>query len=850
MTIVNVGAAEDDGNGDAFRDAFRKLNAKHAVISRTTDVASISPSDGDLYIVPNTGTTGVFVGQEDNLAWYNADTPGWEFTTSTEGILVYVTDQDVYFSYDGALWNELATGASGGSGNSNVNFTYIGYRASYSSESSTGTGTWIAIPLTYPLSDPYGFKGTGDDILIPAGATKVRFRAHVSPSGHTDNQFRIYKNGSSVDTQDGGFNNEINETAYANGGETMVSGALEVLENDSFEIRYFVASGVDFTGFFEVEVLEGDLLETAIALSPTPLEIVARHWGIVPFGQINSAQAYAEVNIRSSVGGSDLAYTASAGSEFSGSFTAGNANDGNAGTFWSSDERHGYYMDLGASNEANIKEIEITARNDSSSEDQTTYQFFIIYSDDGLNWKYAGIYTDLAGGEFTDGEVRTYDITEVTKTPIIVVEAEDTSGENPEGFDYGPEATYWRVYIEDNNGSSFTALQEIQMRSEIGGADILIGAGGIASLSAAGVGTADDMLGDTDIQVRWQVNQSADIWWQYQFPTPVTVNQVLLRATREPGVNNQFPSDVRIEYSDDGSSWTTAFSVTGLSVTSAYDAALITNTAENAPISRYEPTGLSDQWRLLITGNGGNSRVGASEIELRGSVGGADLATGGTPSIPSGQFIGSAATLFDDDTDNRWLNQFPTAWVQYDFASPVTIEEINVVSTNEPAFAVVCGVSGYIVQFYDSTLSRWITAWTATGISYTTDQEDAINSNPHVGFISGDRPGDLGWPKNESVRIIEDTNLEHALSDFDLAGDVVLKQNNASANTVLMTADVLASQPFTVVQSGTGSTSFVADTGVTLNSLNGDLTIEGQHGAVQVIPDGANTFILIGDLTT
>lgn len=106
MNIIDIGAADNDGNGDPLRDAFRKINNMSAVISRTDTVPG-APSAYDLYIVP-ASATGAWSGQDDDLAWYNGST--WEFYTPYEGVFVWVQDDDQLVYWNGTAWAAFSSG--------------------------------------------------------------------------------------------------------------------------------------------------------------------------------------------------------------------------------------------------------------------------------------------------------------------------------------------------------------------------------------------------------------------------------------------------------------------------------------------------------------------------------------------------------------------------------------------------------------------------------------------------------------------------------------------------------------------------------------------------------------------
>lgn len=89
-------------------------------------------------------------------------------------------------------------------------------------------------------------------------------------------------------------------------------------------------------------------------------------------------------------------------------------------------------------------------------------------------------------------------------------------------------------------------------------------------------------------------------------------------------------------------------------------------------------------WRLYITANNGGGNTNAAEIELRGTVGGADQCTGGTvtqSSFFAAPYMGSAA--FDNNNATMWVATSLPAWVQYQFASAVDVAEYTIRVRND-----------------------------------------------------------------------------------------------------------------------------------------------------------------------
>jgi hypothetical protein len=72
--------------------------------------------------------------------------------------------------------------------------------------------------------------------------------------------------------------------------------------------------------------------------------------------------------------------------------------------------------------------------------------------------------------------------------------------------------------------------------------------------------------------------------------------------------------------------------------------------------------------------------------------------------------------------------------------------------------------------------------------------------------------------------------------------------NSASNLTITIDNNLSAGQRIDFIRKGTGTVTFAAGTGVTLNSKSGNLKIAAQYGAATVICDASGSYILIGDL--
>jgi hypothetical protein len=80
----------------------------------------------------------------------------------------------------------------------------------------------------------------------------------------------------------------------------------------------------------------------------------------------------------------------------------------------------------------------------------------------------------------------------------------------------------------------------------------------------------------------------------------------------------------------------------------------------------------------------------------------------------------------------------------------------------------------------------------------------------------------------------------------DASSTVVV--NSASNLTITIDDNLSVGQRIDFIRRGTGTVTFAAGTGVTLNSKSGNLKISAQYAGATVICVAASTYILLGDL--
>jgi hypothetical protein len=118
-------------------------------------------------------------------------------------------------------------------------------------------------------------------------------------------------------------------------------------------------------------------------------------------------------------------------------------------------------------------------------------------------------------------------------------------------------------------------------------------------------------------------------------------------------------------------------------------------------------------WRVLITATHGSGATNCARCEMRTSAGGANAATGGTPSASNALGGYPASSAFDGNNSTFWVSPSGIpAWLRYSFAAAVDIVEL--VWRNRPDGYTNESPSAFSVQWSDDG-----TNWT-TEKSFTT----------------------------------------------------------------------------------------------------------------------------------
>ena len=122
---------------------------------------------------------------------------------------------------------------------------------------------------------------------------------------------------------------------------------------------------------------------------------------------------------------------------------------------------------------------------------------------------------------------------------------------------------YWRIFILNNNGDgNYLALNEVELRGSVGGADITTPATPVTAWTQysgayAPEYTVDNSLSPTPLWISTPLAVTNQ-WLRYDLGTPTAIAQVAMcyNAASIAGAGTS-PKDLRIEGSNDGTNFTT-----------------------------------------------------------------------------------------------------------------------------------------------------------------------------------------------------------------------------------------------------------------------------------------------------
>lgn len=182
-------------------------------------------------------------------------------------------------------------------------------------------------------------------------------------------------------------------------------------------------------------------------------------------------------------------------------------------------------------------------------------------------------------------------------------------------------------------------------------------------------------------------------------------------------------------------------------------------------------------WRVIVDdvqGGAGTYPASFGNVEFRGSVGGADLATGGT--AIAGPTNGSypATNAFDANTATFWLGSGTVSggnqWIGYNFGTPVQILDVALQVRPDAFGANEAVIAGRVQSSTDGV--TWVTEWSFTTANSWVNNSTEQRSYPRT-IAVGDAP------------VVESANFA-ASSTAGLTSDAVDSGSPADGELVIL----------------------------------------------------------------
>lgn len=162
---------------------------------------------------------------------------------------------------------------------------------------------------------------------------------------------------------------------------------------------------------------------------------------------------------------------------------------------------------------------------------------------------------------------------------------------------------YWRIFVVSNGGSSSTIINEVEFRSTSGGADAT-GAGTALGTTTGGATPASAF--DNNTSSTWSVPATGQVWVGYDFGSATAVAEVSIRGNSSASTA---PVHWTLDWSDDGSAWTTEYSARAVAAWSASETRVYT-----LPYPTATDVAISAAGVYLIPGTGVGQTISAAGV--------------------------------------------------------------------------------------------------------------------------------------------------------------------------------------------------------------------------------------------
>jgi hypothetical protein len=281
---------------------------------------------------------------------------------------------------------------------------------------------------------------------------------------------------------------------------------------------------------------------------------------------------------------------------------------------------------------------------------------------------------------------------------------------------------HWRIYVTKTCSpqSGFCSFMELELRTSLGGSSVAPGSGGTASSSGYDFGWSPDNAFNGSISGSgWHSPAGSGPWWvAFDFGSGNDKDIIEVALTGQSGSNNRTPSSFLIQYSDDGSSWTTLFDIVDEDIYGNSEVRVFN--ASDSPTKNGNKT----FWRINATANGTSDGIlGVEEIEMATTPGGADVTSGGKGyRYPSGSVGHEVANAFDStpgtDTSSSTSGEAWPKYIGYRFGSAQDIAEMRI--TARGSGSEQHAPTAFTIEYWDG--SAYQVAATYSSLSWSSTE--------------------------------------------------------------------------------------------------------------------------------
>jgi hypothetical protein len=279
--------------------------------------------------------------------------------------------------------------------------------------------------------------------------------------------------------------------------------------------------------------------ETSGPVAPTTIS--ARFWRMTITGFTGAAEAGIKHIEFAKLGETASAPVSAAASTSNGSFPAANAIDGNASTLWvaaSGAVPQTMTLDYGAPIDVNV--VRLLPRSDLSY----ITAFSISHSSDGTT------FTPVAGWSPSGINRLNYDTSTIAQAQAFPNPAA-TAGGKP----------LWRLNVTAVDNNTQLALNELEFRGTVGGADLTGSGQGRSWHRSTGFSLPAANAFDNNNTTTYHetaTDQTGILGWEFKDSKQVAQISILPRSSNPA----QSPENFTLQHSADGVAWTTALTVT------------------------------------------------------------------------------------------------------------------------------------------------------------------------------------------------------------------------------------------------------------------------------------------------